>query len=61
MNATEWKLVDRFKEPSSWSALAAGLGMIGVSVPSGLLQAVSLIGAGLCILLGFVLKEQPPQ
>jgi hypothetical protein len=53
-----WKLVDRFKEPSSWASLAAGLGMLGVSLPSSVVQGASLIGAGACMLLGFFLKEK---
>lgn len=57
MNAAEWKLVDRFKEPSSWSAIAAGAGMLGVSLPAGMMQGISLVGAGICVLLGFFLKE----
>ncbi len=58
MNDAEWKLVDRFKEPSSWAALAAGFGTFGFVLPGGLVQVVSLFGAGFCVLLGVLLKEK---
>ena len=58
MNSTEWRLVDRFKEPSSWSALAAGFAALGISVPGPVLQAVSYAGAAVCVLLGFLMKEK---
>ena len=61
MNANEWKLIDRFKEPSSWSALAAGLGTIGVIVPSNIVQVISLFGAAVCVALGVLMKESPAQ
>lgn len=57
VDSNEWKLVDRFKEPSSWAALAAGLGTIGLSLPGGLVQAISLVGAGVCCAFGFFMKE----
>jgi hypothetical protein len=59
MTPDEWKLIDRFKEPSSWASLAAGLTAVGFVIPSQLIQTVSLIGAGVCVALGFFLKEQP--
>jgi hypothetical protein len=58
MNDAEWKLVDRLKEPSSWAALAAGFGTFGIALPGGLVRVVSLFGAGLCVLLGVMLKEK---
>lgn len=58
MNDAEWKLIDRFKEPSSWSALAAGLSMLGITVPAPLFQGISMAGAAVCVLLGFFLKEK---
>lgn len=57
MNQNDWKLIDRFKEPSSWASLAAGLGVVGVSLPPGAVQGLSYVGAGICVLLGFFLKE----
>lgn len=58
MNDQQWKLLDRFKEPSSWSAIAAGLGSLGVMLPPGIVQVISLVGAGLCVLAGILLKEK---
>ena len=58
MNDEEWKLIDRFKEPSSWSAIGAGLVGLGLYIPPGAIQAVSLIGAGGCVLAGVLLKEK---
>jgi hypothetical protein len=52
-----WKIVDRFKEPSSWNAIGTILAAIGVSLPSPILQAIPLMGAGFCVLLGFFMKE----
>jgi hypothetical protein len=59
MNSSTWKLVDRFKEPSSWAALASGAAMIGVIIPPGYMQAISFVGSGICVLLGVILKESP--
>lgn len=61
MTDQEWKLLDRFKEPSSWSALAAGLAAIGIVVPGEIVQAVALLGSGVCVLLGVVLREAPAK
>lgn len=57
MNDTEWKMIDRFKEPSSWGVFGSALGMFGISVPGGLMQALSLIGSGACLLIAFLMKE----
>lgn len=58
MSDTLWRVVDRFKEPSSWAALAAPLAALGVSVPSDYLRTASLLGAGICVLLGIIMKEK---
>ena len=55
-----WRLVDRFKEPSSWTAIGGALALIGVNVPTPVIQAISFIGSGAALLLGFLLKEGPP-
>lgn len=60
MNSQEWKLIDRFKEPSSWAALAAAATTAGLVLPGQLIQALSFIGAGICVLLGVLLKEGGP-
>lgn len=55
------KFVNRFKEPSSWTALGGAASMIGVTIPPGILQGVSFIGAGIAFLLGFFLQEKPKE
>ena len=51
-------LISRFKEPSSYSAIAAVLAMCGVIVPSDLWQSIILIGCGASGIAGFWLKEK---
>ena len=58
MNDQEWQLLDRFKEPSTWGTLSVPLSAIGISLPTGVLQVISLFGAGICVLLGILLKEK---
>ena len=41
------ELMYRFKEPSSYSAIAAVLAMCGVIIPSDLWQSIVMIGCGL--------------
>jgi hypothetical protein len=50
-------LLTRFKEPSSWAGLSALVAMVGLNVNPGLLQSVTLIGAGLCGVLAFFIPE----
>lgn len=50
-------LLDRLKEPSSWSALATALVGAGVNLPGQWLPVVSYIGAGLATALGIFLHE----
>jgi hypothetical protein len=59
MNITksEWEIIDRFKEPSSYASLGAGFAAFGVVVPAQWMQIVSYVGAGICLLLGVLLKE----
>lgn len=47
----------RFSEPSSWAGLAGILGMLGVNAPSGVVQAASMIGAGVAGLVAFFVPE----
>ena len=51
-------LIERFKEPSSYSAIAAVLAMVGIIVPSDLWQSVVLAGCGVAGILGFWLREK---
>jgi uncharacterized membrane protein YccC len=52
------ELIYRFKEPSSYSAIAAVLAMIGVIIPSDLWQSVVMIGCGAAGAVGFFMKEK---
>lgn len=51
-------IINRFKEPSSYSAIAAVLAMAGVIVPNDLWQNVVLIGCGVAGVLGFWIREK---
>lgn len=57
VRVTEWRLIDRLKEPSSYAALGTALGFMGITLPPGVVQAIPLIGSGICLLLGIILKE----
>lgn len=50
-------VVTRLKEPSTWAALAAGLGTLGVSIPPGVWQDVVFAGVGLSTVLGVGFRE----
>lgn len=51
-------ILNRFKEPSSWAAITAGLVAVGVSVDGELLQAGVLALSGLAGVASFFLKEK---
>jgi len=51
-------LIERFKEPSSYSAIAAVLAMCGVIIPSDLWQSIVMIGCGISGAAGFLIKEK---
>ena len=51
-------LISRFKEPSSYSAIAAVLAMCGVMIPSDLWQSIVMIGCGVAGAAGFFMKEK---
>ncbi len=48
-------VVDRLKEPSTWSAVAAGLMAIGVTVDQ---ATVGAIAGGVAAILGIVFREK---
>ena len=52
------KIIERFKEPSSYAALSGVLAMAGVIIPKDLWQNVALIGCGLCGAVGFFKGEK---
>ena len=51
-------LISRFKEPSSYSAIAAVLAMCGIMIPSDLWQSIIMLGCGASGVAGFLLKEK---
>ena len=51
-------IVSRFKEPSSYSAIAAVLAMCGIMIPSDLWQSIIMIGCGISGAAGFLIKEK---
>ncbi len=51
-------ITERFKEPSSYSAIAAVLAMVGLHVPADVWQSVVLVGCGVAGILGFWLREK---
>ena len=50
--------IARFKEPSSYSAIAAVLAMIGIMIPSDLWQSIIMLGCGASGAVGFFMKEK---
>jgi hypothetical protein len=52
------KIVDRFREPSTWAGLAALIGLFGVNVPSETVHAVSDVGMALAGLAAVFLPER---
>jgi hypothetical protein len=50
-------LANRFKEPSSWAGLAGVVGLFGISAPTGLIQSITLIGAGVCGVIAVLVPE----
>ena len=51
--------VARFREPSTYAGIAALLASLGVSVPSGWIQAVSALGVALAGAAALFLPEKP--
>jgi len=51
-------LIARLSEPSSYASLTGILAMVGVSVPSGLMQNIVMALAGVFGIVGFFLKEK---
>ena len=51
-------IIDRFKEPSSYAALAGVLAMIGVTIPVDLWQNIIMIACGASGVVGFFMSEK---
>jgi uncharacterized membrane protein YccC len=54
-------ILNRFKEPSSYAALAGVLAMIGISVPVDLWQNIIMIACGASGVVGFFMSEKPTK
>lgn len=57
----KYDYVERFKEPSTYAAMAALLGVFGVNLAAPEIGAVSMIGAAIAGLLGMFLPERKPK
>jgi len=53
-------IISRFKEPSSYAALAGVLAMIGISVPVELWQNIVMLACGASGVVGFFMSETKP-
>jgi uncharacterized membrane protein YccC len=51
-------VIARFREPSSYAALAAIFAMIGVIIPPDLWQNIVMMACGAAGVMGFVLSEK---
>lgn len=47
----------RFREPSTYSGIAALLVALGVALPSGIVEAVTYFGVGFAGILSIILPE----
>lgn len=53
----EYKLLERFSEPSSYAGLGVALGATGLALP-GWASSAALIFSGICGVLAFIMKEK---
>lgn len=51
-------IIDRLKEPSTWSGIAAMAVAFGIGFPPGTFEAITQIGVGIAGLAGVVLREK---
>lgn len=51
-------IINRFKEPSTWSGIASIVIALGLGVPPGTIEAVTQIGIGIAGLAGVILSER---
>jgi hypothetical protein len=51
-------ILERFKEPSSWSGIAALLTGLGIQLPDGVAENAAYVLAGIAGLLAVLLKEK---
>ena len=50
-------ILKRFKEPSSWAALAAIFALLGFNMPESMMQNITQVGMGLAGILGFFMSD----
>jgi len=53
-------LISRFKEPSSYAALAGVLAMVGIAIPVELWQNIVMLACGTAGVAGFFMSETHP-
>ena len=51
-------IINRFREPSSYAALAGVLAMVGIMVPADLWQNVVMVACGMAGVAGFFMGEK---
>lgn len=51
-------ILDRIREPSTWSGIAAFAMALGLGVPPGTVEAVTQVGMGLAGLVAVFLREK---
>lgn len=51
-------IIARFKEPSSWAAIAAALAVFGVDFTEGAWQLIAQAGVALAALIAFIVPEK---
>ena len=51
-------IINRFKEPSSYAALAGVLAMVGISIPIELWQNIVMLACGASGVVGFFMSEK---
>jgi len=50
--------INRLREPSTWSGIAAMVGVLGLGVPAGTIEAVSQVGIGIAGLAAILMREK---
>ena len=51
-------IIDRLKEPSTWSGIASIAVAFGLGFPPGTMEAITQIGVGIAGLAGIVMREK---
>jgi hypothetical protein len=51
-------IINRLREPSTWSGIAALAVALGMGIPPGTVEAITQVGVGLAGLAAVVLRER---